>query len=137
MTFFTKLVFSSFALFLSFNIHAQTNSKHHSGCNTTNISKFYLLSVRDLVWGNITTTEVSIHARGKRVCFQGLAESIGDGTDSTDVGFENGRVSCHQRSDKQRLAAAKLRITGYKVMGEFSGVRGKTVMLKNCSFEAE
>ena len=94
-----------------------------------------VLDIFDLVMGKVTTTEVSILAKGKKVCFKGVATSRSDATNSTTAVFEGGRVSCYQTADAERLAAAKLKRTGYKVVGKFTGVSGKTVKLNNCALE--
>ena len=110
--------------------------KVNTSCNQSDKSRFYVLDIWGLVSGSVTTTEVSILAKGKKVCFSGVATARNDGTNTTEAVFENDRVSCTQSSDTDRLAAAKIRKTGYRVVGEFSGVSGKTVMLKNCSIES-
>jgi hypothetical protein len=110
--------------------------KVNSSCNQSDKSRFYVLDIWGLVSGSVTTTEVSILAKGKKVCFSGVATGRNDGTNTTEAVFENNRVSCTQSSDADRLAAAKIRKTGYRVVGEFSGVAGRTVMLKNCSIES-
>ena len=108
---------------------------NHSACDAQNTSKFYVLDGWQLVSGEVTATEVSIIARGKKVCFTGVATGRVDQTNTTELQMENGRVICEQRSDASRLAAARLGRTGYKVVGDFVGVMGGSVKLKDCAIE--
>ena len=112
-------------------------ANEHSQCNESDSSRFYVLDIFKLVWtgGGLTTTEVSIAARGKKVCFTGMATSRRDESNSTIMKFEDGRVSCNQTADSERLEATRLKQTGYKVVGEFTGVSGEEVMLQHCIFE--
>ena len=116
----------------SINAFALSN---HSGCNVADSSKFYVLDGWKFYSGEVTGTEVSIKGRGKKICFTGVATGRGDGSNTTDVTFENGAVVCTQRSDNDRLAAAQMGRTGYKLIGTYIGVSGKTVRLENCSIE--
>ena len=115
---------------------AQKDNSLHSMCNKADKSKFYVLDIFAMVMGQVTTTEVSILAKGKKVCFMGVATGKSEATNSTTASFEGGRVSCYQTADGERLRAAKLKRTGYKVVGEFAGVSGKTVKLNNCAIES-
>ena len=109
------------------SVQQASATNEHSKCISADKNKFYVLDLGELYRNKITTTEVSILARGKKVCFMSV--------DKTVVEFDNSLVSCDQISDTDRLAASKLGRTGYKVIGQFRGVIGKTVMLKDCLFE--
>ena len=111
------------------------SADQHSQCDSSNKSKFYVLDLFAMSMGTVSTTEVSILAKGKKVCFHAVATARNDGTDTTEAVFDDGRVSCTQKADKDMLEAAQLRKTGYRVIGQFSGVKGSTVQLKNCSNE--
>ena len=97
-------------------------------------SNLYLLDIFELFMGNVTTTEVSILAKGKQVCFRGVATGRNDATNSTIATFED-RIFCKQTTDAERIAATKLRKTGYYVVGKFTGVSGNTISLNNCVFQ--
>jgi hypothetical protein len=132
-----------FSVSLVINVAAaNANGTQHSMCDAADKSNFYVLDVGSLVRndmgisGEINATEVSILARGKKVCFMGVKTGLRERGDSTIAVFEKGRVSCNQTSDAARLMAARLRRTGYKVVGEFAGVLGKTINLNNCGVES-
>ena len=98
------------------------------------LSNLYVLDIFELFMERVTTTEVSILAKGKKVCFQGVATGRRDATNSTIATFED-RVFCNQTTDAERIAATKLKQTGYYVIGFFVGVSGNTISLNNCVFQ--
>ena len=111
------------------------HKRNHSACDSQNTAKFYVLDGWKFFSGEVNATEVSIIARGKKVCFTGVATGRADGSNTTELQIEDGRVICEQRSDESRLAAAQLGRTGYKVVGDFAGVIGGGVVLRDCSIE--
>lgn len=130
----SKIRYLLAACLVSANLSAFAVS-NHSACNANDASKFYVLDGWKFYSGEVTGTEVSIKGRGKKICFTGVATGRGDGSNTTEVTFENGAVICTQRTDDARLAAAKLGRTGYKLIGDLEGVSGKSVRLKDCSIE--
>jgi hypothetical protein len=131
-----KIKFFLVACVVAINLSAFA-SDNHSACKETDTSKFYVLDGWKFYSGEVTGTEVSIKGRGKKICYIGVATGRNDGSNTTEVIFEDGAVICTQRSDDARLAAAKIKRTGYKLIGDLQGVSGKSVRLKDCSIEKE
>ena len=110
--------------------------RQHSACRPLiKSNRAYTLDIFSLYSGKLTSTEVGINAKNKMVCFFGVATTKGEMGSYTLIQFEEGLVSCKQKTDSDRLQGVALKRKGYKVMGNFTEVYGNEVVLENCKFE--
>ncbi|WP_137700020.1 hypothetical protein [Marimonas lutisalis] len=107
--------------------------EYHSACNDS--PDVYRLDVLEVISGRLTLTEVAIGAKDKSVCVNGLPAMKNENTDSVDLFFEFGLFQCHQTGTEERIAAAKLSDSAYRIVGHFSRLRDNVIILENCQFE--